>query len=158
LSLKLSASLDTITMAEEEQQQQMQQIAELHTLIRYLRREKEIVEGECELARTEASRAQVQAAVLTKGNDKLREDVRRLQSLSNSNVQEKQEQEKMLAQVQQMTLYRESMLRAENERNAGILQKTKAQVEELKGKINPLKQNEVKLKAELEVLKAALVT
>ncbi|KAI1306753.1 hypothetical protein EDD11_004679 [Mortierella claussenii] len=134
------------------------QLGELRDVIRFVRREKEILECQHELNLQESRRLKQQ---LDQTNRSL-EETRVLLTEERSKQQEvmvsKQQHEQMLEKINQLNLLRESntTLRAENERLQKRVSRLEDTTRELQSKLNPMKEQVREMKADLDFSKDEL--
>ncbi|OQR88817.1 nuclear mitotic apparatus protein, partial [Thraustotheca clavata] len=131
------------------------QLRELRGVVTYLRREHEIAESKLELAKQEALRYQTTAKALEKTVDRLKAEQVAFIKMQSSALQTTEDQVKRSAQLDTLSLLRESnaMLREENEKNLKKVKEKDATIQSLEAKLSPLQHSEGLLKGQIQNLK-----
>ena len=140
-----SAGMDeTTTATNAEDESANEKMLELHSLIRFLRRDKSILEEKYELATEEKNHHATLVASLQKSNDTLRKDLQKELQTSEMYIKTQQEQQKVLEKVQQNSLLRESnqMLRQELEMNSAKLENIVKELNTCKDEMEPIRKRE----------------
>ncbi|KAL9931668.1 hypothetical protein V8E36_009454 [Tilletia maclaganii] len=126
--------------------------AELSEVVRFLRKEKEIVDVQLELSRQEAARLRQSLDYANSTIDKLRtelaEERGKVVAASGNSAQ----QQDLLEKVQQVNLLRESnaTLRAETERTKARIASMETQLREAQAELQPLRERATLAEAQLE--------
>ncbi|KAF8977576.1 hypothetical protein BGZ46_007267 [Entomortierella lignicola] len=134
------------------------QLAELRDVIRYVRREKEILTCQHELNLQESRRLKQQLEQTTRSLEETRSLLTEERSRHQEAVVSKQQHEQLLEKINQLNLLRESntTLRAENERLHKRVLRLEDLSRELQGKLDPLNEQVREMKADLESSKEEL--
>lgn len=142
------------------------EVDDLRSVIAFLRRESEIASSKLELAQQEAQRHRTQIFSLESTIDRLREEIKSLNSAATTSTSstpvssEPTNAEKRVAQLEQLSLLRESnaTLRDENQKNLARLQQEEAKRKALEETLAPLQTSEAALKTLVDSLKQEIVT
>lgn len=139
-------------------------IDDLRSVVAYLRRESEIVESKLEISQQEVQRGRTQIFSLKSTIERLREEIKVLSDAATG--AEKQisasslDDEKRMAQLEQLSLLRESnaTLRDENQKSLAKLKEAETKVRNLETKIVPLQNAETSLKTQVASLEQEVET
>ncbi|KAG0022113.1 hypothetical protein BGZ80_001042 [Entomortierella chlamydospora] len=134
------------------------QLAELRDVVRYVRREKEILMCQHELNLQESRRLKQQLEQTNRSLEETRSSLTEERSKHQEAMVSKQQHEQLLEKINQLNLLRESntTLRAENERLQKRVLRLEDLARELQGKLNPLNEQVSEMKADLELSKEEL--
>ena len=127
---------------------------ELHTLVRYLRRENEIVEEKLQILRQQHSRIEAEAMVLRKANDQVKAELRLMKDDTSSSSGNAPDEGKMKGLLDQMTLLRESnaLLRDDSEKYKKKSLELETELNKLMESVEPLKKDKILLQGEVKAL------
>ncbi|RQM15008.1 hypothetical protein DD237_004804 [Peronospora effusa] len=139
------------------------EVDDLRSVVAYLRRESEIAESKLELSQQEVQRGRAQIFSLESTIERLRGEVKALSDAASAvgkQTTATSDDEKRVAQLEQLSLLRESnaTLRDENQKNLAKLKTEEAKVSSLKAKLVPLQNAEVALKMQVTSLKQEVET
>eukprot|EP01135_Chromosphaera_perkinsii_P004953 Nk52_evm20s305 gene=Nk52_evmTU20s305 len=137
-----------------------QSVEDLREIVRYLRREKDILNCEYELVRQESKRFKQQFEHSDRNLRELKIQLAEERQRSQSNAQTDKEHSELLEKVNQMSLLRESnaTLRSECERQSKKCEEYAEKVKSLEGQILPLIEEKKKLISLRDVLVAEKAT
>ncbi|KAF9915750.1 hypothetical protein BX616_005476 [Lobosporangium transversale] len=134
------------------------QLAELRDVIRYVRREKEILECQHELNLQESRRLKQQLEQTSRSLEETRSLLTEERTKHQEVMVSKQQHEQLLEKINQLNLLRESntTLRAENQRLQNRVLSLETARQELQRKLDPLNEQVREMKADLEFSKEEL--
>ncbi|GMF16309.1 unnamed protein product [Phytophthora fragariaefolia] len=140
------------------------EIDDLRSVVAYLRRESEIAESKLELSQQEVQRGRAQVFSLESTIERLRGEIKSLSAAATAAGKQTTttvaDEEKRAAQLEQLSLLRESnaTLRDENQKSLAKLKEEQAKVRDLEAKLVPLQNAETSLKTQLASLKQEVET
>ncbi|RLN67778.1 hypothetical protein BBJ28_00001062 [Nothophytophthora sp. Chile5] len=139
------------------------EIDDLRSVIAYLRRESEIAESKLELAQQELQRDRATIFSLESTVERLRGEIKAFSAAAASTgkpATTASEDEKRVAQLEQLNLLRESnaTLRDESQKNLAKLKEEEEKVRSLEAKLVPLRNAEASLKTQVASMKQEIVT
>ena len=142
--------------ASEEVVELRQQCTELREVVRYMKREKDLLEAKLAVAEGEAARLGTSLAATQRALDEARAELKR-ELDKRVSVRGEEEFTRLMTEVTQLNLVRESNahLRHENEELAKRLASTGAELKKVKDASAPLEETARKLRAEKEALEQA---
>lgn len=125
----------------------------LRQVVNYLRHEKDSAEAKLGVKIEEQTRLELKLKHINLELESTKSDLRKALSSSNELSDLSKEHEKLLEQLQQLNILRESntTLRNENNENIGKIQKLTVELEVVKKQLDPLQKQIVSLKTEGEV-------
>ncbi|KAG0230395.1 hypothetical protein BGX31_005854 [Mortierella sp. GBA43] len=134
------------------------QLAELRDVIRFVRREKEILQCQHELNLQESRRLKQQLEQTNRSLEETRAMLMDERSKHQDIIVSKQQHEQLLEKIDQLNLLRESntTLRAENDRLQRRLARSEESTRELTSKLDPLNEQVREMKADLEASREEL--
>lgn len=134
------------------------QLAELRDVIRYVRREKEILECQHELNLQESRRLKQQVEETNRSLEETRNLLTKERTKQQDAMVSKEKHEEILEKINQINLLRESntMLRAENDRLQKLVTDLEESNRELQSKLDPLNQQVREMTVDLETSKEEL--
>lgn len=115
-------------------------VSDLREVISFLRREKELLEAKYDVSRNEVSRSNQKAAILQQTVDELRLQLKAEMDRSVTKKQSEEEAAKIMSQIQENNLLRESnaLLRAEHAAKNDKITELQAIVSKLEAQVNSL--------------------
>ncbi|KZT09250.1 uncharacterized protein LAESUDRAFT_545404 [Laetiporus sulphureus 93-53] len=127
-------------------------LAELRSVIAYLRREKDIAEMQLELSRQENLRLKTQIDHLTKSLDECHQELSEERERAASAAPSEAQHKELIERVNQLNILRESnaTLRADCEASAKRVQELDSKLKELSAQLDPAKEDLSVARAELE--------
>ncbi|KAG0017139.1 hypothetical protein BGZ82_000837, partial [Podila clonocystis] len=134
------------------------QLAELRDVIRYVRREKEILECQHELNLQESRRLKQQVEETNRSLEETRTLLTKERTKQQDAMVSKEKHEEILEKINQINLLRESnsMLRTENDRLQKLVTELEESNRELQSKLDPLNQQVREMIVDLETSKEEL--
>ncbi|GJJ72146.1 nucleoprotein TPR [Entomortierella parvispora] len=134
------------------------QVAELRDVIRYVRREKDILECQYELNLQESRRLKLQLEQTNKSLEETRDLLTTERNQHQDVVVSQRQQEELLDKVNQLNILRESnsTLRTENSRLQTRVQSMENNLRNLNSQLNPMKDQLAELRTELQFSKDEL--
>ncbi|KAG0076994.1 hypothetical protein BGZ92_002160, partial [Podila epicladia] len=134
------------------------QLAELRDVIRYVRREKEILECQHELNLQESRRLKQQVEETNRSLEETRTLLTKERTKQQDAMVSKEKHEEILEKINQINLLRESntMLRAENDRLQKLVTELEERNRELQSTLDPLNQQVREMTVDLETSKEEL--
>ncbi|CAH0473243.1 unnamed protein product [Peronospora belbahrii] len=140
------------------------EIDDLRSVVAYLRRESEITESKLELSQQEVQRGRAQIFSLESMIERLRGEIKTLtdaaSGVGKQTITTSAADEKRVAQLEQLSLLRESnaTLRDENQKSLAKLTAEETKVRSLEAKLVPLQNAETALKIQVASLKQEVET
>ncbi|KAJ8535251.1 hypothetical protein ON010_g13487 [Phytophthora cinnamomi] len=140
------------------------EIDDLRSVVAYLRRESEIAESKLELSQQEVQRGRGQVFSLESTIERLRGEIKSLSAAATATgkptTADVADEEKRVAQLEQLSLLRESnaTLRDENQKSLAKLKEEEVKVRDLAAKLVPLQNAEASLKTQVASLKQEVET
>ncbi|KAJ3313257.1 hypothetical protein HDV04_002241 [Boothiomyces sp. JEL0838] len=133
-------------------------LAELNEVIKYLRREKEIVDTKLQIARQEAERSRLQIEHLQKSLDENRLILEEERKRSQESLGSERKHLELMEKIEQSNLLRESniTLRSQLEASGKKVGSLEVKIKSLEDQISPLKEQIFQLEGEVEVRKAEI--
>ncbi|KAJ3322833.1 hypothetical protein HDV06_002694 [Boothiomyces sp. JEL0866] len=152
-------SIRTSVSAEGEQTENTQgNLTELNEVIKYLRREKEIVDTKLQIARQEAERSRLQIEHLQKSLDESKLVLDEERKRNQENLGSERKHLELMEKIEQSNLLRESNITLRNQLEASgkKVESLELKIKSLEGQISPLKEQIFQLEGEVEVRKAEI--
>ncbi|ORX83254.1 hypothetical protein K493DRAFT_361138 [Basidiobolus meristosporus CBS 931.73] len=127
-------------------------LEEVHEVLRFVRREKEILQGQHELALQESRRLKQQLDYANQSLDETRALLAEERQREQKAIQSAMQHAEILEKINQLNILRESnvTLREENEKNIAKLQSLEKSLEETSGRIDPLEEQIRNYQADIE--------
>mmetsp|Transcript_24386 Transcript_24386/g.35802 ORF Transcript_24386/g.35802 Transcript_24386/m.35802 type:complete len:2045 (-) Transcript_24386:88-6222(-) len=136
-----------------------QAAAELREVVRYMKRERDMLEARLSLTETEKNRRIAECSATQKALDEARSELKKEIESRSQNARSEEEFTRLMNEITQLNVVRESNshLRAENNDLKTEKASMQAQLEATKSEIAPLKENIVRLEATVHTLEAEKV-